>query len=249
VQVRRKLITDDVAQDLPIRDDADYVMPLQRIIAAWGDSDSISYHGQNVARGAIRWYDLGAGMDDDFEQRMNAEANGSFFVGANHFAVLPIQMHYKNFCVSRNYLRRQNVPLDSGVTVIGIDAIRLTKYVHHMDAHARMEENNDKTVFKELEKIFAWAPGNPRFSLPENVGMPIGGKSGYRSIFLEIHYNNPTRDQGQHDNSGIKLYYCCYLVILMYTFWERNSGRGFQGTLLNVRLLAVPPRWWMSLST
>ena len=71
MEVHRTLTTDDVAHYLPIRDDTAYVIPLQRIIATWGDSGTIGYHGQNVARGAINWFDLGAGMGDDLEQRVN----------------------------------------------------------------------------------------------------------------------------------------------------------------------------------
>ena len=208
VQVRRKLLTDDVAQDLPIRDDADYVIPLQRIIAAWGDSDSIGYHGQNVARGAIRWFDLGAGMGAGFEELMKVEATGYFFVGASRYLVRPTATVYKYFCVSGNDLRLQNVPLDSGVTVIGIEPVITSKYIHHMDAHARWDENNgNKEVATEQEKIYEWASGNPDFALPEDVGIPFGGESGYRSICLQIHFNNPTMTLGGIDNSGIKLHY------------------------------------------
>ena len=42
--------------------------------------------------------------------------------------------------------------------------------------------------------------------MPSNVGQPIGGQ-GYRSFQLEIHYNNPWRDAGVSDSSGINVFY------------------------------------------
>jgi hypothetical protein len=54
-EATRKLDTFD-QQDKTIIPDADPAIPQHRIIAAWGDSEEIAYHGTNVARGSVRFY-------------------------------------------------------------------------------------------------------------------------------------------------------------------------------------------------
>jgi len=53
VEVRRKLDTGDT-QDHAIKNDIDFWVPPTRLIAAWGDSESVSYHGENRASTSIR---------------------------------------------------------------------------------------------------------------------------------------------------------------------------------------------------
>ena len=60
IEFKRLLHTDD-PQDKSIFNDVSTLVPPHRIIAAWGDSDEVSYHGLNCARGAIRFY----GTEDD----------------------------------------------------------------------------------------------------------------------------------------------------------------------------------------
>jgi len=85
VQVRRKLITDDIAQDLPIHDDGDYVEALQKVIAPWGDSYSFGYHGQRRARGSIRWFNLSPIMSTGLENVARTETSYEFSVHAKNY--------------------------------------------------------------------------------------------------------------------------------------------------------------------
>ena len=41
-------------QDHIIKNDTDFRAPPTRIIAAWGDTESLSYHGENRASNAVR---------------------------------------------------------------------------------------------------------------------------------------------------------------------------------------------------
>lgn len=209
VQVRRKLVTGDTAHDLPIRDDAEYALPLQKIIAAWGDSSSIGYHGLRRARGTIRWYNFGFLSDSEFRDIMRVEASSSLFVGANNYRVSKLETVYHLFCVTATDALKQGVDMDRGITVVGFEPVA-SKFVHHMVAHGGTDENpkqKDSQDMNGLEVIFVWAPGTPQFALPYNVGLPIGGKSGYRRVCVQIHYNNPSHKKGQVDNSGIKFHY------------------------------------------
>ena len=55
--------------------------------------------------------------------------------------------------------------------------------------------------------MYVWAPGGTPFALPIEAGFPVNGASGYKSLQLEIHYDNPTFDVGAVDDSGVSLYY------------------------------------------
>ncbi len=53
VEATRMLNTGDT-QDHIIKNDTDFQAPPTRIIAAWGDTESLSYHGENRASNAVR---------------------------------------------------------------------------------------------------------------------------------------------------------------------------------------------------
>ncbi|CAM9392759.1 unnamed protein product, partial [Sphacelaria rigidula] len=54
--------------------------------------------------------------------------------------------------------------------------------------------------------IYAWAPGVSSLAMPDDVGFRFGS-SGYRSIGVQIHYNNVDLDEGVVDNSGVRVHY------------------------------------------
>ncbi|KAK1889581.1 DBH-like monooxygenase protein 2 like [Dissostichus eleginoides] len=59
--------------------------------------------------------------------------------------------------------------------------------------------------------VAAWAVGGGVFELPENVGIPIGGVDSDTIYRLEIHYNNPRKEAGRTDSSGLRLHYTAQL--------------------------------------
>lgn len=56
------------------------------------------------------------------------------------------------------------------------------------------------------EIVYVWAPGSDDLILPPNVGTRFG-PNGYRTLMMEIHYDNPSREAGRVDDSGVRLYY------------------------------------------
>jgi hypothetical protein len=138
-EATRKLDTGD-PQDKAIIPDADPAIPQHRIIAAWGDSEEIAYHGTNVARGSVRFYasDNGAGA---FEQAMLSQASGSFFVGSKNFTVPSTSdTEYIEFCQARSDLIGQGVPDTSdALNIIGFRPVlaeATARFVHHFTMHA-----------------------------------------------------------------------------------------------------------------
>ena len=235
LQVRRKLDTGDT-QDWPIRNDSDLTIPTSRIIAAWGDDEIVSYHGPHNARGAIRWFRSDNEPESQlFHAQMDSQATAHFVLGAHNHSIQPIETEYAQFCFGyTDLVENMGVPLGSaaaGMTLIGFEPmVDNARYVHHFVLHASpqdtyslMEPNSTNHrcatdgSFVGEEVAYVWAPGEPPFALPENVGFPLGnastisntnsGDRGYVSYRLENHYDNPNLVQGQVDSSGVKLYY------------------------------------------
>ncbi|EAW48033.1 monooxygenase DBH like 1 [Homo sapiens] len=55
--------------------------------------------------------------------------------------------------------------------------------------------------------IFAWAIGGEGFSYPPHVGLSLGTPLDPHYVLLEVHYDNPTYEEGLIDNSGLRLFY------------------------------------------
>ncbi|EDV25405.1 expressed hypothetical protein [Trichoplax adhaerens] len=55
--------------------------------------------------------------------------------------------------------------------------------------------------------IGAWAVGAEGLSYPAHVGLPLGGDKGARYVVMETHYDNPNREAGLRDSSGMRFYY------------------------------------------
>lgn len=209
IEVKRLLDTGD-DQDKAIFDDASSLIPPHRVIAAWGDSDEVSYHGLNRARGAIRFFGTGD-EQSTFEKIIAQSAEGSFFVGAeNHEIDSRSDTEYAYYCVDRDGLIEQGV-LDttSLLNVIGFEPIidaGNEAFVHHYIIYGSTQSScADTTDFEEL--AYVWAPGEGPLVLPEHLGAPLFGEDGFQAFEIEIHYNNPTRTPGVIDNSGVQVFW------------------------------------------
>lgn len=106
----------------------------------------------------------------------------------------------------------QGVPADQKVSIIGIEPIiDNAKYVHHFTIYGGKEPLENMTcpdmdpLLKEM--TFVWAPGEPAFLLPDDVGGPVGPGGGLQSYILDIHYDNFALDEGQIDSSRVRFYY------------------------------------------
>ncbi|GKY93756.1 hypothetical protein MPSEU_000342700 [Mayamaea pseudoterrestris] len=209
VEVSRKLFTGDT-QDLAILDDTSSGFPVHRIISAWGDSESFSYHGMDRARGTIRWFGGSVTEVERFEAIMEPYKSNKIVVMADNYPIKPIDTEYAHICVSGDDLRDQGVDLDTGVTMIGIEPYVTNSHVHHFTAYASLTENNGDTGCNGtdyISMVYLWAPGEPPNAFPDFLGMPIGGNSGFRSFRIEFHYDNPQLEEGILDSSGITYYY------------------------------------------
>ncbi|XP_075059190.1 DBH-like monooxygenase protein 1 [Mixophyes fleayi] len=67
---------------------------------------------------------------------------------------------------------------------------------------------NMPDVFLTCETVlYAWAIGGEGFTYPPHVGLSIGTLTDPTYVLMEVHYDNPSHQEGLIDNSGIKVYY------------------------------------------
>jgi hypothetical protein len=144
-ETRRKLVTND-PQDMPIVRDNIIAIAEQRIIAAWGDTPDVSFHGTNVARGSIRVFK--EALDEpDFDVTMALHADGSFFVGANNYEIPSNDTTYADFCITRSDLIAQGVPNTTDLmSVIGFKPVVQDEsgaFVHHFVVTGKFNPSDD----------------------------------------------------------------------------------------------------------
>ena len=254
-EAKRLLNTSD-AQDRAIIDDTEFIIPSTRVIAAWGNDTTPSYHFRNVARGAVRFFGTPEMADDEsfFFQTVSTEAEGNVTLSADNY-IIPsdVVTTYARFCFSSNDLMNSSVPMDQDLHVIGFEPFVQpgnTKYVHHYILYASEMPFNYTNAscaeeYPALEIAYVWAPGDFPLALPANVGGPLGAR-GYQSYALEIHYNNADMTPNVSDNSGVRVYYTSQkrqydlgvfqtgdpFVALQETFVNENGGDFAQHTFV-----------------
>jgi len=212
VEATRLLDTAD-PQDRPLTDDSTLLVPPTRVIAAWGDTAQPSFHGpEHTARGAVRFFADNVDPAQSFAHAMQEQAGGQYFdVRVANFTVPNRQTHYEHHCVSRAQLLQRGVPLDQELHAIGFQAVVTTKYVHHFILYSWDPQlNSDCTAeMPGAEVLYGWTPGHSTLELPHQVGVPLGGTNAgsIDSFLIQIHYDNPHRDAGVLDDSGVRIYY------------------------------------------
>jgi DOMON domain/Copper type II ascorbate-dependent monooxygenase, N-terminal domain len=214
VEVSRKLDTMDT-QDHKIINDVDIAVPPQRIIAAWGDTDTASYHGQNNARGSVRWY--GGGDELKLVQaQLEFQADNSFLLRIPNHTLATKETDYVDFCfVWDPDFTIQGVPANSSIAVIAAD-MEITDearpYIHHLAVYATdIASNQSRTCIESGYgyAVYSWAPGFLPLLLPDNVAYNMGPTSpnGLQSFRIQVHYNNPKLIENVTDNSALRVYY------------------------------------------
>jgi DOMON domain/Copper type II ascorbate-dependent monooxygenase, C-terminal domain/Copper type II ascorbate-dependent monooxygenase, N-terminal domain len=208
VEFKRKLDTKD-AQDKVIFNDAPTLVSPHRVITAWGDSATFSYHGLNRARGAIRFY--GTGDDQDaFDEAMAEQAEGSFVVASREHLVSTNETEYAHTCILRDDLISQGV-LDTTelLNIIGFEPLIQEgneAFVHHYIITGFPLSACGEDDFGR-ETVYVWAPGEGPISLPSNLGTPMFGTDGFNAFEIEVHYNNPSGISNVIDSSGVRIYW------------------------------------------
>lgn len=207
IELKRLLDTDDT-QDKKIFNDASTLVSPHRVIAAWGDSPEVGYHGLNRARGAIRFF--GSGDDRaSFDKAMDEQADGFFSVASINHEISTEETEYAYACVSRDDLIEQGVLNTTDIlNLIGFEP-RIQEgneaYVHHYIIYGSQQGECGDEGFDEL--VYVWAPGEGPVSLPENLGAPLFGENGFQAFEIEVHYNNALKTPGIIDNSGVRVFW------------------------------------------
>ncbi|CAM9653269.1 unnamed protein product, partial [Scytosiphon promiscuus] len=250
-EAERALDTGDAQDRVFLDDTKDGVLPT-RLIAAWGDTDFVSYHDTNFAKGEIVMF--GEEEDADLPLVEIKESGNATYFDSN-FSVPEQRTWYEDTCIPASEL-----PSLQEYHVIGFEGVLQSdtaEYVHHLvltgwygpgdcgqACSEWMEENfpendgaysgstagstsfpssysslsayaedNNITVPSFCEDynfadIFAWAPGASSVELPTDVGFRVGNaSSGFHSLSLQTHYDNPNGDVGKVDSSGVRVYY------------------------------------------
>jgi hypothetical protein len=214
-EASRLLNTGD-PQDRVIMNDAAFTVAPSRIIAAWGDTPAVSYHGNNRARGAVRWF---SEKDEQavFDAAMKSGSEGSFDIRAMDYPIKAQETEYVEFCFSREDILAQGVPDVEKLSIIGFEPIiddDAKAMVHHLIIRGSPNTNDGQSqncagnsgIFGR-EQAYGWATGEGPMAFADNLGTPFGGVNGFQSFILETHYNNPDRVPGVVDSSGIRFYY------------------------------------------
>jgi Copper type II ascorbate-dependent monooxygenase, N-terminal domain/DOMON domain/Copper type II ascorbate-dependent monooxygenase, C-terminal domain len=211
-ETKRLLNTND-PQDKPINDDSSTIVPAHRAIAAWGDSEEVSYHGLNRARGAIRFHGLGD-EQSTFRAAMEA-AEGSVDILAGNFTIPAQDTTYEPFCFSRqDLIERGLIDTQDKLNIIGWEPLVQAgneAYVHHYVVTGSNQPSCNLTdearQMDFMEITYVWAPGEEGVAFPDFLGVPLFGDDGFQAFEVEIHYNNPTLDAGIVDNSGVRFFW------------------------------------------
>jgi dopamine beta-monooxygenase len=205
----KRLVDTGDSQDRPIIDDSSLEVAAHNVIAAWSDSTTISYHGvNNRVRNTIRFYgDIGS-ETMLLETKVKSEAEGFFMLGANDYLISTNETEYVDFCLSSEELIAMGVPMNLSLHTIGVEPVvdpRGEKYVHHFLVSGSTFAGCGESLGPD-ELTYIWAPGMGPFILPPNVG-GLFGSDGFKSFNIQIHYNNPSEDDGILDSSGVNIYF------------------------------------------
>lgn len=203
IEMIRPLDTRDT-QDFAIVDDSGPFIST-RLVAAWGDSESVSYHGFNVGKTATTLYGDAAGSAttsaNDFQAVMDAQADGFFEIRESNFTIPANETTYHYVCKSFAELQAEYGlpdPGDGTITFIGAEPVltpETEQYVHHFIVGGGTSGDScDESEFM----LWGWAPGEETQAFPSDVGIPMFGPGDQiQSINIEIHYNNPAETPNQ----------------------------------------------------
>lgn len=219
-EAERLLDTGD-AMDRPIGFDGEFVIPPHRVIAAWGDTPTVSYHGDNRARSALRFYPAhgNSGREEDvFAEEMAQEAEGYIDLLMPDHPVSLDETEYVDLCFSYQDLINLGMPADVPLHIIGFEpVIDSARHLHHLVMFGSgydgdlPEGSCDQTAVAfqgGLSLAWGYAPGGVPWEMPDEAGVPLGpGEDSYKMFYLNYHYDNRWQDTGISDSSGVRIYY------------------------------------------
>jgi len=108
---------------------------------------------------------------------------------------------YANF-----YYDMEPIVANGPIHIIGVEHMindYTAEFVHHFVLIGLSYDNETITGFTS---VYGWAPGvKPWFS--PGCGFESSVTSGFSSLLLNTHYDNPHKKRGFTDNSGVRIYY------------------------------------------
>lgn len=208
VEFSRKLDTGD-DQDHAIKNDDNLWLAPTRLIAAWGHTGSISYHGQKKARKAVRLF---ASSNEDeasvLIDTLEAGSGGlSFELRENDYEIPADDTTYHTVCKTFDELNLDLPPGPSMVTMIGgVPVINedTAQFLHHFMVYLQKDCSGDAL---QRSMIYGWAPGDEGWALPDNVGFPVFNTEYNQAVYVRIHFDNPSMISGSLHSIGLKFYY------------------------------------------
>mmetsp|Transcript_10951 Transcript_10951/g.18178 ORF Transcript_10951/g.18178 Transcript_10951/m.18178 type:complete len:618 (-) Transcript_10951:1445-3298(-) len=210
VEATRKITTGDT-QDNALKNDKELWGAPTRLIAAWGDTEEMSYHGDNRSSSSVRIFADPSSNSLESDAVVNAlekNSDGYFDVVNGAYEIPARETYYEYICKSYDELKEQFGGDMTDITMIAATPIiteETRQFVHHFIAMAIPScDNQDR--FKR-EQIYGWAPGDVGMVLPDDVGFPMFDTEDNQAIMIEIHYNNPKLISGMEDSSGVRFYY------------------------------------------
>lgn len=157
VKLSRKLDTGD-PQDWPINQDDEMWNAPTRLIAAWGNEGTVSYHaGGNMARGLVRVY-----AQEEYaalEDLLTEQSDGYFDVRASDFEIPPRETKYQEFCKSFDELGIDDANSGSIMMIGALPMItdETRAHVHHFTVYVQASCQGDFVFPRSM--IYVWAPG------------------------------------------------------------------------------------------
>jgi hypothetical protein len=132
-EAHRLLDTEDTFDS--IIDDSDLTVPPTQIIVAWGDSTTVSYHGNNWLCHSVCFFGKKTDDNNSFKNFMEEEAEGSFELRAVDFPVPLQETFYGEFCFLYADWIDLGVPNGADLHMVGIEPIidlDAVAHVHHV---------------------------------------------------------------------------------------------------------------------
>lgn len=207
LEVNRKLDTGD-HQDHKIKSDIGGFVAPTRLIAAWGDNPGLSYHGTNAARNSVRLFSDGSvSVKEALVTELTSAADGFFDVSMDKYQIPAKETEYVNICRTSDDILQEIGVAEAPLTLVGAMPVisdETKAYIHHYTVYSQPTCDGN-TLDRSM--IYAWAPGDEGWALPDHVGFPLFEAENRRAISIEIHYNNPELVFGQIDSSGLRFYY------------------------------------------
>jgi len=193
-EASRELNTRDT-KDLKFRDDT--LTTPTFVIAAWGNTNTMQYHGPNSnVKGTVHFY-------AQEEKDHTKDYERSTMIQANDFSIPPVSTHYETFCFSRQDLFPHSTETEYLLGFEGVVDPRTSWMIHHMVVYYKTYNDCDTQIEVWRELLAVWAPGYKSVWYPQGVGLSITSQF---SFMLEIHYDNKYQLKNRLDSSGFRLY-------------------------------------------